>query len=397
MSSVNLPLDGVKVLDISRVLTGPFCTMLLGDLGADVIKIEIPGKGDETREWGPPFVEGESSYYLSINRNKRSLTLDLKSPKGREILLKLASKCDVIIENFLPGTVERLGIDYKAVRQVNPEIIYCSISGFGQDGPFKSVPAYDLMMQGMGGLMSITGEQNGDPVRIGVALIDIGAGMYAALGIISALMVKKETGKGQYVDVSLMDTETSWLTYMATNYFATGKDPVRMGSAHPTIVPYQAYAAKDQHFVLAVGNDAIWQRFCDAVGLTVTNDPRFATNSMRVKNREILNQILHELFKQKNAHEWIDLLQAARVPCGLVNSISQVVNHPQTQHRQMIVEMEHPKAGKIKVLGNPIKLSRTPPQYKLHPPLLGQHSEEILKELGFTDEDISKLREESII
>ncbi|KLU61147.1 formyl-coenzyme A transferase [Peptococcaceae bacterium CEB3] len=391
------PLDGVKILDISRVLTGPFCTMLLGDLGAEVIKIEMPEKGDETREWGPPFVAGESSYYLSINRNKRSLTLDLKSEKGREIFFKLASEADVIVENFLPGTVTRLGIDYEAVRRVKPEIIYCSISGFGQDGPFKSVPAYDLMMQGIGGLMSITGEKNGEPVRIGVALIDIGAGMYAALGIMSALMVKKQTGQGQYVDVSLLDTETSWLTYMATNYFATGKDPVRLGSAHPTIVPYQAYPAKDQPFVLAVGNDAIWHRFCAALGLSLDEDPKFVTNHDRVQNRENLNEILYKLFKQKNAQEWIDLLQAARVPCGLVNAVSQVVNHPQTKHRRMVVEMGHPKAGTIKVLGNPIKLSRTPAQYRLAPPLLGQQTEEILTELGYSSQEISEFRESGVI
>lgn len=371
--------------------------MLLGDLGAEVLKVEMPVKGDETRAWGPPFVAGESSYYLSINRNKRSITLDLKSEKGKEILLKLASESDVIVENFLPGTVGRLGIDYEAVRRVNPEIIYCSISGFGQDGPFKSVPAYDLMMQGLGGLMSITGEKNGAPVRVGVALIDIGAGMYAALGIMSALMVKKATGKGQYVDISLLDTETSWLTYMATNYFATGKDPIRMGSAHPTIVPYQAYPAKDQYFVLAVGNDAIWQRFCTAVGLTLENDPKFITNTDRVQNRESLNEILYKLFLEKNAQDWINLLQAARVPCGLVNTISQVVNHPQTQHRQMVVEMGHLKAGRIKVLGNPIKLSRTPPQYRLHPPLLGQHTEEVLRELGYSDELITELRSKGVI
>lgn len=395
---MDLPLKGVKVLDISRVLTGPFCTMILGDLGAEVIKVEIPGKGDETRAWGPPFAEGESAYYLSINRNKKSLTLNLKSDEGRKILLELAKECDVIIENFLPGTVERLGVDYETIKKVNPEIIYCSISGFGQDGPYRDFPAYDLLMQGMGGLMSITGEKDGPPIRIGVALIDIGAGMYAALGILAALMVKKETKKGQYIDVSLMDTEVSWLTYMASNYFLTGKNPVRMGSAHPNIVPYQAYKARDRYFILAVGNDKIWERFCEAMNLNdIVDDPRFCTNEKRVENREELNAILGEIFATKDSHEWIEILRKARVPCGPVNEISDVVNHPQVKHRGMVVSMEHPTIGEVKVLGNPINLSLTPPEYHSPPPLLGQHTEEILQRLGYTTEDIKNLREKGVI
>lgn len=395
---MDLPLKGVKVLDISRVLTGPFCTMILGDLGAEVIKVEIPGKGDETRAWGPPFAEGESAYYLSINRNKKSLTLNLKSDEGRKILLELAKECDVIIENFLPGTVERLGVDYETIKKVNPEIIYCSISGFGQDGPYRDFPAYDLLMQGMGGLMSITGEKDGPPIRIGVALIDIGAGMYAALGILAALMVKKETKKGQYIDVSLMDTEVSWLTYMASNYFLTGKNPIRMGSAHPNIVPYQAYKARDRYFILAVGNDKIWERFCEAMDLNdIVDDPRFCTNEKRVENREELNAILEEIFATKDSHEWIEILRKARVPCGPVNEISDVVNHPQVKHRGMVVSMEHPTIGEVKVLGNPINLSLTPPEYHSPPPLLGQHTEEILQRLGYTTEDIKNLREKGVI
>lgn len=394
---MNLPLAGVKVLDISRVVAGPYCTMLLGDLGAEIIKVEMPVKGDETRAWGPPFVEGESTYYLSINRNKKSITVDMKSEKGREILLKLAAECDVIIENFLPGTTKRLGLDYESVRKVKPDIIYCSISGFGQDGPFQSFPAFDLMMQGIGGLMSLTGEEDGNPVRIGVALIDLGAAMYAALGILSALLVKKESGQGQYVDVSLLDTEVSWLTYVAAAYLANGQMPKRMGTAHPSIVPYQAYKARDKYFILAVGNDAIWQRFCKGMNFDFADDPKFATNVMRVKHRDELNAILNDTFAQKDVAEWLKILEEAKVPCGPVNDISEVVNHPQVKHRNMIVELEHPKAGSVKVPGSPIKLSLTPPEYKLHPPQLGEHAGEILISLGYSEQEIVTMKEEGVI
>lgn len=394
---MDLPLKGIKILDISRVLTGPFCTMLLSDLGAEVIKIEMPGEGDETRSWGPPYLEGESAYYLSVNRNKKSVTLNLKSKEGRKVLLDLAAKCDIMIENFLPGTVKRLGIDYDSIRSANSEIIYCSISGFGQTGPYRTFPAYDLLLQGVGGLMSITGEKDGDPVRIGVALIDIGTGMYAAMGIISALMMKKETGKGQYIDVSLLGTEISWLTYMAANYLASGKEPVRMGSAHPSIVPYQAFQAKDKYFILAVGNDAIWKRFCKALDLDFVNDPKYAVNEMRVKHREELNQFLKNLFKQKNAFEWLDILQQERVPCGMINSMGEVINHPQVIHRKMIVELPHPTIGKVRVPGNPINFSLSPIQYQSAPPLLGQHTEEVLKELGYSEEDIKNLVDTGVV
>ncbi|TEB04440.1 Formyl-coenzyme A transferase [Pelotomaculum schinkii] len=394
---MELPLKGVKVLDISRVLTGPFCTMQLSDLGAEVIKIEIPGEGDETRSWGPPYLEGESAYYLSINRNKKSVTVNMKSEEGHKILMDLAAKSDVVIENFLPGTTKRLGLDYDTIRSVNPEIIYCSISGFGQAGPYRTFPAYDLLLQGLGGLMSITGEKDGDPVRIGVALIDIGAGMYAAMGIISALMTKKETGKGQYIDVSLLGTEVAWLTYMAANYLASGKDPIRMGSAHPSIVPYQAFKAKDKYFILAVGNDNIWKRFCKALDLNIVDDPRYATNEMRVKHREELNQFLKDMFKEKNASEWLEKLQGERVPCGMINSIGEVVNHPQVVDRQMIVELPHPKIGKVRVPGCPINFSLTPVSYNSAPPLLGQHTEEVLGTLGYSKNDIENLRAKGVI
>ncbi|SHI31518.1 CaiB/BaiF CoA transferase family protein [Desulfofundulus thermosubterraneus] len=387
-----LPLEGIKVLDISRVLTGPFCTMILGDLGAEVIKVEMPGVGDETRSWGPPFVNGESAYFLSVNRNKKSITVNMKSPKGREIIYRLAKEADVMIENFLPGTVQRLGVDYERIKEINPQIIYCSLSGYGQDGPYRDHPAYDLLMQGEGGLMSITGEKDGEPVRIGVAIIDIGAGMYAVIGILSALMARKETGKGQYIDISLLDTEVSWLTYMASNYFASGKDPIRMGSGHPSIVPYRAFRARDKYFILAVGNDAIWQRFCAALGLEFVDDPRFMTNEMRVKHRDELEKLLAEIFIQKEASYWVNLLHEHKVPCGMINAISEVVSHPQVLHRGMVVEMDHEKAGKVKVLGSPLNFSGMSIEYRLPPPLLGQHTSEILSSLGYTAAEIEELK-----
>ena len=395
--TVRLPLSGVKVLDISRVLTGPFATMLLGDLGAEIIKVEMPGTGDETRAWGPPFIEGESAYYLSINRNKKSIAVNLKAPEGKEIIYRLAKEADAMIENFLPGTVERLGLDYGKIKAINPGIVYCSISGYGQDGPYRNHPAYDLLMQGEGGLMSITGEKDGDPVRIGVALIDIGAGMYAVIAILSALMTKKETGRGQYIDISLLDTEVSWLTYMATNYFASGKNPVRLGSAHPSIVPYRAYRAKDKYFILAVGNDAIWQRFCAALGFPFADDPKFVTNEQRVAHREELDRLLADLFIQREAAHWVEILHAHKVPCGMINAVSEVVSHPQVLHRGMVVEMEHEKAGKIKVLGNPINFSEMPVQYRTPPPLLGQHTDEILSGLGYPAQEIARLKASGVI
>lgn len=394
---VKLPLAGVKVLDISHALTGPFATMLLGDLGAEIIKVEKPGTGDDTRAWGPPFIEGESAYFLSINRNKKSITVNLKAPEGKEIIYRLAKKADVMIENFLPGTVQRLGLDYEKIKEFNPGIIYCSISGFGQNGPYRNYPSYDLVTQGEGGLMSITGERDGEPVKVGASITDIGAGMYAVIAILSALLTKKETGKGQYIDVSLLDTEVSWLTMSVCNYFASGKNPVRLGSAHPNIVPYRAYRAKDRYFILAIGNDAIWQRFCAALDLKFADDPKFVTNKKRVTNREELDRLLTDIFIQKEAAYWVETLRAHDVPCGMINTISEVVSHPQVLHRGMVVEMEHEKAGNVKVSGNPINFSEMSVQYRLPPPLLGQHTEEILSGLGYPAEKIERLKASGVI
>ncbi len=394
------PLEGIRVLDLSRILTGPFCTMILGDLGAEVIKVEMPGRGDDTRSWGPPFLDGEAAYFLSVNRNKKSITVNLKAEKGREIVYKLAEKSDVLIENFSPGVTERLRIDYKTISRINPKIVYCSITGFGQTGPYRSRVAYDIILQGMGGFMGITGEPDRPPVRIGVAITDLIAGMYAAIAILSALRARDQTGRGQYIDIALLDSTVSFMTYMAANYFATGEVPPRMGSAHPNIVPYQCFKAGDgKYFTLAVANDRIWQSFCKAVGLEhLAEDTRFKTNPDRVRNRSQLIPMLEKLFLEKPRDEWLKILEENRVPAGPVYTMDEVFSDPQVLHREMLIEMSHPKIGKIKQIGTPMKLSETHCEIKLPPPLLGQHTEEVLKDLlGYTQEEIKQLREQGVI
>ncbi len=394
------PLEGIRVLDVSRVLAGPFCTMILGDLGAEVIKVEEPRVGDGTRAWGPPFIKGESAYFLSINRNKKSITVNLKHPKGREIIYKLAEKSDVFIENFRPGVAERLGVDYEAISKVNPKIIYCSISGFGQTGPYRDKPAYDLLIQAMSGFMSFTGEPGRPPVRIGVAIMDLGAGMYAAISILAALRAREITGKGQRIDISLLDTAVSWLTYMAMNYFATGRNPRKMGSAHPNIVPYQCFEDRDgRYFAVAVGTDEHWKRLCKALGRDEwIENPKYSTNPKRVENRDELIGELEKIFKSKSRDEWLKTLEEHRVPCAPVYEVSEVLSDPQVIHRKMVIEVDHPKIGKLKQLGFPMKLSETPCEIRYPPPLLGQHTREILKELlEFSDEEIDELEREGAI
>ena len=388
---------GIRVLDVSRVLTGPYCSLMLADLGAEVTKIEIPGKGDDTRAWGPPFLGGESAYFLSVNRNKRSVTLNLKDPEGRKILLELAARSDVFLENFAPGVAERLGLDYEAVRAANPAIVYCSISGFGQDGPYRDHPAYDLILQGLGGLQGITGEAGGPPVRIGVAVADIAGGMFAAYAIAAALVQRARTGQGERIDVSLFDSQLAWLTYMAANYFATGQDPERAGSRHPTIVPYQAFATRDGFINVAVGNDDIFHRLCAAVGRPeLDQDPRFVTNPKRVENRGVLEPLLESIFRTRTTAEWQAALNEHSVPAGPVYRISDIVRDPQVRSRGMVLELSHRKAGRIRQFGPPFRSSNDRGDHT-PPPLLGEHTDEVLSALGYTPDRIADLRRRSVV
>jgi crotonobetainyl-CoA:carnitine CoA-transferase CaiB-like acyl-CoA transferase len=392
-------LDGIRVLDLTRALAGPFCTLMLGDNGADVIKVEIPGSGDDTRKWGPPFIGEESAYYLSINRNKRSLTLNLQDAQAQEVFMKLAQDIDVVVENFTPGVMGRFGLDYDAVKAVNPKVVYCSISGFGQDGPYRNRPAYDQIMQGVGGLMSITGEPDGEPQKIGIAVTDIGAGMWSAFAIMAALNHRSKTGEGQYIDISMLDAQVAWLTYQAAFFFANGEAPKRMGAAHPTLVPYQAFMCKDGKYInVAVGSERIWERFCQGMEREDLKDhPDYATNSVRVNNRGAMVSMLQEIFLTRPVAEWVKDLQAANVPCGPINDLADVFADPQVLARNMYLEMAHPTLGSIKQTGLPIKFSLTPGGLDRHPPLLGEHNQEILKSLGYSEADVQSLMAQSVI
>jgi formyl-CoA transferase/CoA:oxalate CoA-transferase len=392
-----LPLEDIRVLDFTRVMSGPFATMLLGDLGADVIKIEPPG-GDDTRGWGPPWIGGDSAYFMSANRNKRSMIIDLKKLEGREIVKKLVEKSDVVVENFRPGVAEQLGISYDNLSKINPRIIYCSISGFGQSGPHRDKPGYDLIALAMSGLMSITGEPNRPPVKFGVPIADLTTALFAALSIVSALYWREKTGRGQYIDMALLDAQVLLLSHQAFNYFATGEEPRRMGSAHPNIVPYQAFETSDGYIIVTVGSEKLWEQFCKAIGRPdLIENPKFRTNADRVINREELIEELERVFKPKPTRFWIEELEKAGVPAAPILTVGQVLNDEYVRYRGMVFEIEHPEAGVIKMLGTPFKMSVTPGVVRSPPPTRGQHTFEILRELGFDDEEIIELKSKHVV
>jgi len=403
------PLDGITVLDLTRVLSGPYCTMLLADMGARVIKIEQPRKGDDTRAWGPPYLypsghkpsagdpdAGESAYFLSINRNKESVTLDFKHPDGRAVLDRLIERADVLVENFRPGTLGKLGLDYATLSARRPRLVYCSVSGFGQTGPRRKEPGYDAVMQGEGGLMSITGSPDGPPYRLGVAIADIVSGMFAAYGVALALFARERTGKGQEVDVAMLDAVAALLTYQAGNFFASGNVPTRLGNRHPSIVPYETFAASDGDFVLAVGNDEQWRTFCAVAGLP--DDPRFATNRQRVTGYDELRPFVANRLRTEPRRHWIERLTAAGVPCGSVRNLQELFDDPQLQAREMIARVEHATIGQLRTLGVNVKLSATPGAVRTAPPTLGQHTDKVLAgDLDLSADAIAALRRQQVI
>ncbi len=401
-------LSGIRIFDLTRILAGPTCTQLLGDLGADVIKIERPGQGDDTRRWGPPYVRdlageptSESAYYLCANRNKRSLALDISKPEGQEIARRLIARCDVLVENFKVGGLAAYGLAYADLGEEFPHLVYCSITGFGQTGPLAPHAGYDFLAQGRGGIMSITGEPDGEPLKVGVGIADVMCGMYAAVAILAALRHRDLTGEGQHIDMALLDSQVAWLVNEGVNYLVSGRVPRRLGNEHPNIVPYKAFESADGWVILAVGNDRQFRRWCDFAGASeLAEDPRFATNSARVENRRALYALMLPIMRRKTTAEWVEGLAELGVPCGPVNDIAGVFADPQVQARGMRIDLPHPLAGEgtVPLIANPVKMSATPPDYRHPPPLLGQHTEELLQELiDATPENIAGWRAAGII
>ena len=404
---IKQPLEDINILDLTRVLAGPTSTQILGDLGANIIKIERPLSGDDSRNLGPPYLDKnlkkpmESSYFLSVNRNKNSVELDFTKKEGQELAKKLIKKCDVLVENFRAGNLKQYGLDYKSIKKINPEIIYCSITGFGQNGPYSKRGGYDYLVQAMGGIMSITGEKKGNPTKIGVGVSDIITGLYSTIGILSALRFKELTGKGQHLDISLMDSQVSWLSYVAQNYLISGEIPKRIGNDHPSIVPYQTVKAKDGLMVLAIANDRQFKEFCEYAKISnLINDPKFKTNSSRVKNRSDLNKIINKIIKKKTIKQWVEGLVKVNVPCGPINNIQQVFEDKQVKSRKMVISMKHSKSKnkKIKLIANPINFSESKIQYKKPPPKLGQDTISVLKKfLKLDSKDLLDLKKKKII
>ena len=403
-------LSHIRVLDLSRVLAGPWCTQMLADLGADVIKIERPGVGDDTRQWGPPFIPaagseglGESTYFLGANRGKRSVTINLAEPKGQALVREMVARSDVVVENFKVGALARYGLDYLSLKALNPRLVYCSITGFGQNGPYADRAGYDFMIQGMGGLMSITGEAEGTegagPQKVGVAMADIVTGLYCASAIQAALIHRDRSGEGQYIDMALLDCQVAVLANQAMMYLAAGEVPNRMGNAHPNIVPYQVFATRDAHLILAVGNDGQFKRLCDLLGRPeLAEDERFATNRARVAHRSEIINILAKIIRQKSTDEWVPLIESQGIPCGRINRIDQALDEAQVKHRNMRTKVIHQGLGEIDILASPIHMSETPTRVDRAPPMLGEHTEEVLEELlEYSAGDISALRQSGII
>jgi crotonobetainyl-CoA:carnitine CoA-transferase CaiB-like acyl-CoA transferase len=407
MSQARGALSGIRVLDLSRVLAGPSCTQLLGDLGAEIIKVERPRVGDETRTWGPPYVRDtkgqdttESGYYLSCNRNKRSLTIDMSKPKGVELIKRLAAKCDVLIENFKVGGLAKLGLGYEHLKDAIPRLVYCSITGYGQHGPYAARPGYDMVAQGIGGLISMTGEPDRPPVKVPIAVNDVITGLYASVGILAALRHRDATGKGQHIDLGLLDVQVGWLYNQGLNYLTGGGIPQRLGTAHPNTVPYQVFPTSDGWVIVAANNDGQFKRLCETAGRPeLSIDPRFAVNSERVRNRDILIEIVTDLLKTRPTAFWIEALEKCNVPCSPVNNVEQVFQDPHVLFREMKIALPHAKSGKgtVDLIGCPLKLSETPVSYRLPPPVLGEHTESVLRDMGLQAAELEALKADAII
>jgi glutaryl-CoA transferase len=404
------PLSHIRVLDLSRVLAGPWAAQNLGDLGAEVIKVERPGAGDDTRGWGPPFVkdgEGkdtkEAAYYASVNRNKKSITLDLSKREGQAIAREIAAKSAVLIENYKVGTLKRYGLGYDDLKKTNPSLVYCSVTGFGQDGPYAPRPGYDFIFQGMGGLMSITGERDGQPgagpQKVGIAITDVLTGMYASVAILAALTHRERTGEGQYIDCALLDTIVAFNANQIVSYFCSGRIPIRYGNAHAQVVPYEVFPTSDGHIILAIGNDGQFKRFCEIAGCAeLAEEPRFKTNSQRIVHRAELIPLIAEVMRTRSKQEWIAALEEATVPCGPINNMKEVFEDPQVKHRGLRIDMPHPRGGTAPVVASPMRLSQTPVEYRIAPPLLGQHNEEIYRGLlGKSEDELAKLKSAGIV
>ena len=389
-----LPLQGIRVIDFSQILAGPFCTMLLADMGADVVKVEKPNGGDDTRRYGPPFIEGESAAFLTLNRNKRSIVLDLKSEQGLGVVRRMLADADVMLHNFRPGVVERIGLGYADVSALNPAIVYCAVSGFGATGPYSQRAGFDLVAQGMSGLMSINGFPDSPPAKVGVPMADLNTGMFCAYGILTAYINRLATGKGQHVDASLLESGMAYTLYESATYFATGEVAGPLGSAHRMIAPYQAFATQDGYINIGAANQNNWERMCRAVGRDdLLDDARFASNPERMVNIQSLTPIMEETFRTQTTAHWVEVLERAGVPCGPIYNIEQVYADPHVQSRDMAVELQHPKAGGIRNIGVAVKLSDTPGSVRTPAPLLGQHTDDVLAEFGYADADIAALRQ----